>query len=496
MGGEAAKERRRLKRLAAAQKDDTAESAPAVVKTNVKEGGQDNIAQLRLQRKIARKAKGTFKPLEGQSPPQIRKRKLESSNRTPVKKFKGGNNHASSTKTQRNNSVTKRSNEGKGKPPATKKTKPKKPKHLKRKIEHLTKAISSGGSGEGTESTVAQLEQQMQELAKQMEEFKKMKSDKSKSSNKATIITDETTKVTQSKGPDADNISDAERVLSEEENETKCAQSSSAVGEDSSDDDEDGVVEQVNTRSRGKRRRGRRESNNNKDGDDVEEDKMTADPTRQTAEKDSEKNTSTVESAKISVEENKSSTAPPVADDEAKQLKKTSKKDDKRRCIGRKPVTDFEVNKTYNGKVQYIKPRLGAFIDIGCHSDAFIHISCISDSYISSVEEVLKVGDEVKNARVVEIDREKKRITLSLRSEDHDAVKSQKGEVVTDVAEEPVEQKKEKVPLNTELNETLPVARSFNNNALSSGQKTGADLKRERKLARRAARRAMEQNEA
>ena len=75
MGGEAAKERRRLKRqaaaaAAAAQKGDTAETAPEVLKkTNAKEGGKDNIAQLRLQRKIARKAKGTFKPLEGQSPP-------------------------------------------------------------------------------------------------------------------------------------------------------------------------------------------------------------------------------------------------------------------------------------------------------------------------------------------------------------------------------------------------------------------------------------------
>lgn len=511
MGGEAAKERRRLKRLAAAaQKNDAAELAPAQVKKdNTKEGGQGNIAQLRLQRKIARKAKGTFKPLEGKSPPQVRKRNVEeSSNRTPVKKFKGGNKHSSSKKNNvRKNSATE------GKAQATKKTKPKKPKHLKRKMEQLTKAMSSGGSGEGEESTVEQLEQQMQELAKQMEEFKKIKRIKSeksenKPSTKAKVVSDENTETAQSKAPDADSISDAHRVhSSEKENEIKRTPSSSAVDEDSSDDDEDDIVEQVNTRSRGKRRRGRRENSSEKHGDEPEENKVTKDVTSQAAEKDQlEENLSTVEGTKTSAEEVQSSTAPSVTDDDTKQSKKTPKKDDKRRCIGRKPVTDFEINKCYNGKVQYIKPRLGAFIDIGCHSDAFIHISCISDSYITSVEEVLKVGDEVKNLRVVEIDREKKRITLSLRSEDHDAVKSQKETVATDAASEAVEQKEE-TSSASKSKEPLPVANSFSNNQVTedkafpvssaqktSAQKTGADLKRERKLARRAARRAMQNN--
>ncbi|KAK1749010.1 hypothetical protein QTG54_000949 [Skeletonema marinoi] len=271
MGGEAAKERRRLKRLEAAaqQKNDTAESAPAEVKkTDAKGKGQGNIAQVRLQRKIARKAQGTFKPLEGQAPPPIRKRKPESSNRTPVKKFKGGDNHASSKKSnvRKNNFEAKKSNVGKD--AAAKKTKPKKPKHLKRKMEQLTKAISGGVSGEGEESTVSQLEQQMQKLAKQMEEFKKIR------------------------------------------------------------------------------------------------DKVTKNDTNQAAaERDqSEKISSTMESTEISTEE----TAPPATDDEAKQSKKTPKKDDKRRCIGRKPVTDFEVNKCYSGKVQYIKPRLGASLTLDC----------------------------------------------------------------------------------------------------------------------------------
>ena len=177
-------------------------------------------------------------------------------------------------------------------------------------------------------------------------------------------------------------------------------------------------------------------------------------------------------------------------DDETKISKKTSKKEDKRRCIGRKPVSDFVVGECYTGKVQYIKPRLGVFVDIGCHSDAFIHISCISDSYISSVDEVLNVGDEVENARVVSIDREKKRVTLSLRSEDAAAESQKKKE--SNAPPEPSKQEEVKKPDYNDI--PGPPAASSAPPTLST-QKTGADLKRERKLARRAARRALQQGE-
>jgi len=477
MGGEAAKERRRLKRLAAAQEQsDTAEEGPEVAKKpDAKEGGQGSTPQQRLQRKLARKAMGTFRPQRGQAPsPQTRKRKPEPNNGTPVKKFKGDNNHASSKNINvRTSPATKRSNVSKTASTKKMNMKPKKPKHLKRKIEQLAQAMSGGGPGEVKESTVAQLEQQMQTLAKQMEEFKKIKSGKNISCIKAQLMNDETPVLAQSREPDADS-SDAERKL---------APSSSSADEDSSSDDDD-IAEQANTRSRGKRRRGRRENNNERE-DEVEEDKVTKEDVSTAAENPS------------------NSTAPPVTDDECKQsMKKTPKKDDKRRCIGRKPVTDFEIGKCYTGRVQYIKPHLGAFIDIGCHSDAFIHISCISNSYVSSVDEVLNVGDEVENARVVAIDRDKKRVTLSLRSEDQNTVKSsQKGKTTTDAATDLAKQKEEKTPLlsNKTEEEILPVASLSGNNQVteaksfspSSGQKTGADLKRERKLARRAARRAL-----
>ncbi len=68
----------------------------------------------------------------------------------------------------------------------------------------------------------------------------------------------------------------------------------------------------------------------------------------------------------------------------------TKKKErDKRRCIGRKPVTDFVIGNTYNGKVIYVKP-FGAFIDIGCHSDGFVHISRVQDDFVDDINNVLK----------------------------------------------------------------------------------------------------------
>lgn len=91
---------------------------------------------------------------------------------------------------------------------------------------------------------------------------------------------------------------------------------------------------------------------------------------------------------------------------------------DKRRCIGRKPLTDFEVGKIYSGTIQYVKPNLGLFIDIGCHSDAFCHISRASDDYIDSLDTLFQKGQALTDiVRIVDVDRKTKRITVSLQSD-------------------------------------------------------------------------------
>jgi predicted RNA-binding protein with RPS1 domain len=82
---------------------------------------------------------------------------------------------------------------------------------------------------------------------------------------------------------------------------------------------------------------------------------------------------------------------------------KTTRRDNNRGCIGCKPVTDFAMGDFYPGRVRYIKPKLGAFVNVSSHSDAFCHISCTLDAFVSSVAEILKV-DNVVNVRVVEVD--------------------------------------------------------------------------------------------
>ena len=56
----------------------------------------------------------------------------------------------------------------------------------------------------------------------------------------------------------------------------------------------------------------------------------------------------------------------------------------------------------------------GAFVDIGVHQDGLVHISQICDKYIKHPSEVLKVGDVV-NVKVLSVDPEKNRISLTMR---------------------------------------------------------------------------------
>jgi uncharacterized protein len=58
--------------------------------------------------------------------------------------------------------------------------------------------------------------------------------------------------------------------------------------------------------------------------------------------------------------------------------------------------------------------KFGAFADIGIKENGLIHISQLADRFVKEAGEVVKVGDHVE-ARVVNIDRGRRRIGLSLR---------------------------------------------------------------------------------
>lgn len=58
--------------------------------------------------------------------------------------------------------------------------------------------------------------------------------------------------------------------------------------------------------------------------------------------------------------------------------------------------------------------KFGAFADIGLKQDGLIHISQLADRFVKEPGEVVKVGQQVE-VRVLEVDRQRNRIALSLR---------------------------------------------------------------------------------
>jgi uncharacterized protein len=57
----------------------------------------------------------------------------------------------------------------------------------------------------------------------------------------------------------------------------------------------------------------------------------------------------------------------------------------------------------------------GAFIDVGVHQDGLAHISQLSDQFVKNPADVVKVGQKVQ-ATVLEVDLDRKRISLSLKT--------------------------------------------------------------------------------
>ena len=75
-------------------------------------------------------------------------------------------------------------------------------------------------------------------------------------------------------------------------------------------------------------------------------------------------------------------------------------------------ITDLALGMKLPGVVTNVT-KFGAFVDIGVHCDGLLHISKIADRFIRDPQEVVAVHDRL-TVTVIEIDRERKRISLSL----------------------------------------------------------------------------------
>ncbi|WDE05561.1 RNA-binding transcriptional accessory protein [Thalassomonas viridans] len=76
-------------------------------------------------------------------------------------------------------------------------------------------------------------------------------------------------------------------------------------------------------------------------------------------------------------------------------------------------IADLKVGMILEGVISNVA-NFGAFVDIGVHQDGLVHISSLTDKFVSDPREVVKAGDIVK-VKVVEVDAERKRISLTMR---------------------------------------------------------------------------------
>jgi uncharacterized protein len=81
---------------------------------------------------------------------------------------------------------------------------------------------------------------------------------------------------------------------------------------------------------------------------------------------------------------------------------------------GIKEISDLQVGMELEGIVTNVA-NFGAFVDIGVHQDGLIHVSQLADHFVNDPKQVVKVGQVVK-VRVLEVNEQLKRISLSMRS--------------------------------------------------------------------------------
>ena len=76
-------------------------------------------------------------------------------------------------------------------------------------------------------------------------------------------------------------------------------------------------------------------------------------------------------------------------------------------------IQEHKVGDKISGKVQQIT-NFGVFVNLAPGIDGMIHVSELDEQYVSHPEKIALVGDKIES-QIVEIDREKRRIRLSVR---------------------------------------------------------------------------------
>ncbi len=96
---------------------------------------------------------------------------------------------------------------------------------------------------------------------------------------------------------------------------------------------------------------------------------------------------------------------------------------------------------TVKGKVVRLE-KFGAFVEIGAERPGLIHISEMAHGYVRQPSDVVQEGDEVE-AMVIDVNRKKKQIKLSLKALQPEPVKEEEPVMPVDLAPQP---RREKTP--------------------------------------------------
>lgn len=79
----------------------------------------------------------------------------------------------------------------------------------------------------------------------------------------------------------------------------------------------------------------------------------------------------------------------------------------------------YKIGDVVNGKITKLT-NYGAFVQLQHDIDGLVHVSQINEEHVAKIKDVLKVGQEV-SARVVKIDRNERRIGLSIKAASYNA---------------------------------------------------------------------------
>jgi len=83
---------------------------------------------------------------------------------------------------------------------------------------------------------------------------------------------------------------------------------------------------------------------------------------------------------------------------------------------GIETIRDLKVNMMLEGVISNVT-NFGAFVDIGVHQDGLVHISSLCNRFVKDPRDIVKAGDVVK-VKVLEVDVERGRISLTMRFDD------------------------------------------------------------------------------